>query len=841
MASASGRGTARSCTERPRRRGQGRLARNLLQASIAPAGIGMDDDMELLLRDLRHALASLLRRRGFAALTILVMALGLGASTAMFSVVHGVLFRPLPLPAPERLIDVGWTWQQWRVGMDDAQFRAFAEGASGFAGVAARTRASYTLAGDAGSERLAALHVSAGYFDVIGIGPRTGRGIGADEDRAGAEPVVVISQSLAQRLFAADAAPLGRTISLDGQPHTLVGVLPSAYADSAGVELYLPLAPVARSIGQGSNYQVLARLADDGTLAQAQQAFEALSARLWPERAASQLRIELMPYGAAMVREARAPLTLLSFAIALVLAIACANVANLLTVRAVDRRRELAVRSALGASSLRVQRLLLAEGLAIAVLGCLLGLGIAHLLVDVLLQLRPGGLPRADAVSVDMRAYGFSVLLALALGALTAIPAMLQTRRADVGAQLKSGATGTAAGGGERLRSTLVMGQVALAMMLSIGAGLLVSTFDNLLGVDPGFDPTGKVSTQFWSTGTRHRSSAEIGAVADALRARAAELPGARSAAVVAAGLPLERGGNFGVSTAGDDPDSFASTDFRAISPGYFATLGAPLLRGREFDARDGATSERVAIVNQAFVRTHLADQDPLGRFLHAADERWQIVAVAGDVRSSLDQESPPTVFLPIAQTPVATLQIFEGWFPMHLVVAGSGPEGALAEGIAQVFSDVDADLPVGRMLPMAAVHAQSVAEQRFRMQLMLAFAGFALLLAAIGIYGVLSHLVGRRTREIGIELALGARPHRLVGKVLRKGLRPALAGLALGIGGALYLTRFLEAFLFGVTPVSAPIYLAVAGVLSAAAGLAALVPALRAARVAPMVALRQE
>ncbi len=797
--------------------------------------------MEHWLRDLQQAASTLLRRRGFAALTVLVMALGLGASTAMFSVVHGVLFRPLPLPAPERLIDVGWTWQEWRVGMDDAQFRAFAEGASEFSGIAARTRATYTLSAASGSERLAALHVSAGYFDVLGAGPVVGRGIGTAEDRAGAERVVVVSRSLAHRLFGGSDDLAGRTISLDGQLHSLIGILPAGFADSSGVDLYLPLAPVAPSIGQGTNYQVLARLAQDSTLPEAQQAFEALAARLWPERAASRLSIELMPYGAVMVREARAPLTLLSFAIALVLAVACANVANLLTVRAADRRREIALRSVLGASSARVQRLLLAEGLAIAGVGCLVGLGIAHLMVEALLRLRPEGLPRAEAVAVDLRAYGFSVLLALALGALTSLPAMLQSRRANVGAQLKSGATGAAAGGGERLRGALVVGQVALAMVVSVGAGLLASTFDHLIDVDPGFDPAGKVAAQFWTSGTRHRSSAEIAAVADALRARTQALPGARSAAVVAAGLPLERGGNFGVSASGPDPDSFVSTDFRAISPGFFATLGAPLLRGREFDDRDGATSGRVVIVNQAFVRAHLANHDPLGHILHAADDRWEIIAVAGDLRSSPSEDVPPTVYLPIAQTPVDTLQIFEGWFPMNLVVAGSGPEGALTEGITQVFRDVDAELPLGRTLPMAVVHAQSVAEQRFRMQLMLAFAGFALLLAAIGIYGVLSHIVGRRVREIGIELALGAHPGRLVARLLAKGLRPVLIGLALGLGAALYLSRFLEGFLFGVAPLSAPVYLGVAVVLAASAGLAALLPALRAARVAPMVALRQE
>lgn len=806
--------------------------------------------MEHWLRDLRHAMATLFRRRGFATITVLVMALGLGASTAMFSLVNGVLFRPLALPAPERLIDIGWTWQQWRVGMDDAQFRAFRDAAGSFAGVAARTRASYTLSAAAsaagGSERLGALHVSGGYFEVLGSGPRLGRGIGAAEDRKGEAPVVVITQALAQRLYANADAPLGQSISLDGVAHTLIGVLPRDFADSAGVDLYLPLAPVAASIGQGSNYQVLARLSDGSTLAQAQQSFEALAARLWPERAASSLRAELMPYGAVMVREARAPLTLMSLAIILVLVIACATVANLLTVRAVDRRREIALRSALGASSSRVQRLLLAEGLAIATLGCLLGLGVAHGLLELLLHLRPDNLAHADAVTIDSRAYGFSALLALAVGIVTTIPAMLQSRHTDLGVQLKTGGTGVAAaGGGERLRSALVIGQVALAMVLATGAGLLLRTFDNLLAVDPGFQPTGKVSAQFWTTGTQHRSSAEIAALADALRERARAIPSVRSAAVVAAGLPLQQGGNFGVSTAGgeqdSDPDSYVSTDFRAISAGYFEALGVPLLHGRDFDARDDHAGARVAIVNQAFVRTHLSGKEPIGHMLHAADAQWRIVAVARDLRSYLHEESLPTLFLPIAQTPIATLQIFEGWFPTHLIVAGSAHEGALVEGLAEVFREVDADIPRGRTLSMEAVLAQAVSEQRFRMQLMLAFAGFAMLLAAVGIYGVLSHLVGRRVRQIGIELALGARPSRLVGKFLYMGLRPALIGLVLGLAAALYCARFLDRFLFGIEAHNPPLYLAVAALLATAAALAALLPALRAARVAPMVALRQE
>lgn len=798
--------------------------------------------MEHWLGDLRQALLSLLwRRRAFALLTILVMALGLGSATAMFSVVHGLLLRPLALPQPERLVDVGWRWQEWRVGMDDAQFRAFAQAASGYSAIAARTRASYTLSTGTGSERLSALHVSAGYFDLLGVAPRIGQGIGLEEDRAGASAVVVIGEGLRDKLFGAEDEVLGRQVYLDGRAHALLGVLPATYADSPGVDLYLPLAPVATGIGQGSNYQVLGRLAPGYSQAAAEEAFSTLVKEQWPGMAQSAARPELLPYAQSLVQTIRAPLAMLSAAIGLVLLIACANVANLLTLRAVDRGRELALRSVLGAGTLRIQRLLLAESLVIALLGCLLGLLIAHGLVEWLLHLRPEGLPRIEEVAVDLRAWGFSLLLALLLGVLAALPAMWQARRTDPGIQLKAGSNGSLHAAGGSLRGALVVGQVALALVLSVAAGLLAQTFERLHGVDPGFDPHGRVAAQFWTTGTRHRSSRDVAALAAALRERAERLPGVRAAAVVAAGLPLERGGNFGVSVSGEDPDGFRSTDFRAISQGFFATLGAPLLQGRDFDTRDEVSGQRVAIVSEAFVRQRLPDQEPLGRLLHAADASWEIIGVARDLRSLVGEEPPATVYLPLAQTPIETLRIFEGWFPMQLVLAGGGAEGALVEAATRILREVDAELPVGSALPMAHVHARAIGEPRFRSLLMSGFAGFALLLAVIGIYAVLSHLFGRRVREIGIELALGAHPLQLTGRLLHKGLRPALLGLGVGLLAAIYLSRFLEGFLFGVQPLSATVYLGVVAVLAVAALFAGLLPALRATRMAPMQALRQE
>lgn len=803
--------------------------------------------MERFLQNLGHALRALWRQPGFTLMAVLTLALGIGANTAMFSVVHGVVLKPLPYPQSERLVEAGWLFRESFFGMDQAQFGHFVESQRSLESIAARTPTSVTLGGEGGSERLRAMHVSADYFRVLGVQPALGRAFQADDDRVAAAPTTVIDDALWRRRFNADPEVLGRTLRLDGIEYTVIGVMPRGFRDTAEASVYVPLAPVAGTVGQGTNYTILGRLAEGVGLAQAQEEMEALAAG-WQAATGwgveGGVRFALLSYQQAIAREVRTPLLLLSGAIGLVLLIACANVANLLVVRGAARSREIAIRSALGASRARLGRLVLTESLLIALMGGLAGLVVAYFGADLLVQMRADSLPRVDEVRIDIRVFGFSLLLAVGTGLLVGLPSALQAGSGDLSGTLK----GAAAGGARRtpmvhLRQGLVIGQVSLAMVLLVGAGLLIQTFANLNRVDPGFDPGRVLAAQFWTSGTRHGSSEEIAAFADALSSRVAAVPGVSAVGVVAAGLPLERGGNIGVAWAGQGTDEGFGADYRSVSAGYFDALGLRLLRGRVVGESDTAQAPKVAVVNDAFARRHLRDEDPLGRHLRIAEETWEIVGVVADVRSHLDRSVPPTVFLPLAQTPVETLRLFEDWFPMNLVVgAGAGMDPfALTASVSDAFRVLDADVPTGRVTGMEAVLARSIGEQRFNMSLMAAFAGLALLLAAIGVYSVLAYLVTRRTREIGIQVALGAGRREVVGMVLRQGMGPVAIGLALGSVGAMYLSRFLGGMLFEVAPFSVPVFLLVAAVLAAVAVLACLLPALNASRVEPMLALRTE
>lgn len=803
--------------------------------------------MELFLQNLRHALRSLSRQPGFALMAILTLALGIGANTAMFSVVHGVVLKPLPYPQAERLMEAGWHYREFFFGMDQAQFDHLATHQRSLQHLVARTGASFTLGGEGGSERIGAQHVSADYFRVLGVQPALGRMFSAEDDRRGVAPTVIIDDALWRRRFNADPGVIGRSLRLDEVEHSIIGVMPRGFRDTVQASVYVPLAPVAGTIGQGTNYTVLGRLADGVSAEQAREELAALAGQWQVDTGwgvEGGVRFGLLPLRDAIARDVRGPLLLLSAALGFVLLIACANVANLLVVRGAARSREIAIRSALGASKGRLGRLVLTESVLIALAGGLAGLAVASVGADLLVQMRADTLPRVDEVGLDLRVFGFSLALAVLTGVLVGLPSALQAGSGDLTGTLK----GAAAGGAQRtpmayLRQGLVTGQVALALVLLVGAGLLIQTFANLNRVDPGFDPGRVLAAQFWTSGTQHRSSEDIARFADALAERVGSLPGVTSVGVVAAGLPLERGGNIGVALPEQGADAGFGADYRSVSPGYFDALGVGILRGRGVAAGDGASAARVVVVNEAFARRHFGEADPLGRRLLIADEAWDVVGVVADVRSRLDQPAPATVFLPLAQTPLETLRIFEGWFPMNLVV-GTAPgmdPFALTVPVTQAFGALDADVPVGRVAGMEAVLAHSIGEQRFNMSLMTVFAVLALVLAAIGVYSVLAYLVARRTREIGIQVALGAGRRDVIGMVLRQGMLPVAIGLGLGLVGAVFLARFLGGMLFEVAAFSVPVFLLVALVLTAVAALACLLPALRASRVAPMLALRAE
>jgi putative ABC transport system permease protein len=802
--------------------------------------------MPLLWQNLRFALRMLLRQPGFAAVVVLTLALGIGANTAIFSVVHGVVLKPLALPDSQRLMQVGWSYRQWFGSIDDAQFRHFGEHQRSFGHFVASTGASFTLVGDDGGLRVVGLHVSAGYFETVGVMPALGRPFVAEDDREGAPSTVILSDRLWRGRFGADPGLVGRDIRLDDRPYRVVGVMPAGFDDLSAAALWTPLAPVAASIGQGTNYQAIGRLREGVSAAQADAEFASL-ARAWMELqggdAPEGLGFAVMPLRDALAREVRTPLFLLLGAVAFVLLIACANVANLMLARATARAREMAVRAAIGASRQRLSLQVLTESVLLAMIGALLGLVLAAWGIDALLALQGEALPRAGEVGLDMRAFGFSLLLALAVGLLAGLPPAWQASRRDINAPLK-GIEGQALPRRlplPGLRSVLAGGQVALALVLLVGAGLLIQTFAHLARVDPGFTPERALAAQFWTSGTRHQDSEAIAALHQALEERVSALPGVSAAGVVVAGLPLQRGGNFGGVFEGQPESETFGFDYRSVTPGYFEALGLSLRQGRVIEARDVAGAPAVAVVNEAFARIHAGESDLIGRRLLLANSSYEIVGVVADVRSYLNDSAPPTVLLPVAQSPAQVMGLFEGWFPSHLLVRSELPPASLVAAVREAMREVDRELPLGSIRPMDEVFAAALAGQRFHMSLMSVFAGLALVLAAIGVYGVLAYSVARRTREIGIHVALGAGSRAVLGKVLAQGMRPVVGGLLAGLFGAWLLSRLMAGMLFGVEAFDPATFALVAAGLGAVALVACLLPALRATRADPLMALRQD
>lgn len=789
------------------------------------------------------SLKSLLRQPGHALVAVAGLALAIGISTAMFSVVNTVLLRPLPYPEPDRLVQLGWTYQDQFFGMDDAQYREIAQTLTQVDKVAARSRVSFTLTSASGSERLAALHVSSDYFSVLGRPPVLGRDFAASDDQKGAADTVILSDGLWRRRFNADPEVLNQMLSLDGKPYTIIGVLPAGFREIGDTAMYVPLAPAAELLGQGNNYEVLTRLGAGATIESATQEYQERAKSFLKSRNIaenSNVRTLLIPYQQLVARDVRTPLLLLTAAIALVLLIACANVANLQVARSTMRAKELAVHAALGASRWRLCALVMTESLLIALLGSLLGCVLAVIGVDALLALRGDMLPRADEIGVDQPALAFSLAMAMLSGLLAGLPAAWQSATGTIVTDLKQSTTLAAPGGSwiARMRSALIVTQVAMALILLVGAALLIKSFSALHRVDPGFDPKPLAAAQYWSTGTRYRSMAEVEALAESLIQQSLRVPGVSNAAVMASGLPLDRGGNNGVTLRGVDQSPTISADYRAVAGDVFRTLGIGVLRGRSLQGSDGAMSNRVMVINQRFAERHFAGYEALGQQVDMGGQSWEIVGVVANVRSSLSDDAPPTMYVPLAQTSRATHEIFEGWFPTHLIVRSEGP-AVSAEALQKVFNDVDRDVPVGRISTLGEVLALGVAEQNFQTRLMSVLAALALALATLGVYSVLSYVISRGRRDIGIKMALGAGKSQVLASVMRRGLAPVAIGLVFGLCGAIYLTQFLNALLFQVNHLDTSAYAAATLALVLVSIGACLIPAWRALQVSPTAALR--
>jgi putative ABC transport system permease protein len=804
--------------------------------------------MNTLWQDLRYAIRALGKNKGFAAIAILTIALGIGANTAIFSVTYGVMLRPLPLPEPERIyqLELEYRGQFNQTNFAYHHFEFVRENNHWSSAIAALTHVGFNLSTGRDAKRVSALHVSSDYFQVMGVRPSLGRDFLAEEDRGGGSLVVILSHALWRQHFGGDPTVIGRSVQLDGKPYTVVGVMPSGFDDTQHVDLWTTLAPVAHTIGSGMNLDIIARLKPGLTPQQAGAQVDALNPAFQNAQSddvGKENRLAIYPMRKTIGAEVGSNLWILLGAVSFVLLIACANVANLLLARGAGRAKEVAVRTALGASRGRLVRQFLTESILLALLGGAFGLLLARLSLSWLLHLAPVGLPRINEIRIDDLTFLFVLGITLLTGIFFGLAPAFHSAKAGINSMLKEGA-GRATGGprGGRLRGALVVSEVALSLILLVGAALLSETFLNLQRVNPGFDPGHVLSAEIWITGSRYHSSAQLSAFFEDLANQLKRIHGVEEAAVVSAGQPLERGGNVPVTVSGEaDSDS---VDYRVITPNYFTTIGTPVLDGRSFSAADAGSSEPVVVVvNQAFVRRYFASRNPLGASVRVADEANMraVVGITGDVKSYLGDPAAPTVFVPQAQASLETTLLFDGWFPTHIFVRTSGDPARLTRAVEQTILAADSSLPIGKVLSMEQILAHSLALQRFMMVLLALFASLALLLAAVGIYGVMSYTVSQRMQEMGIRIALGAQPGKLLQLILGEGLRLVLLGTAIGIAGALALYRLLTGMLFGVRPTDPLTIAATAFFLFAVTLLACYLPARRATRVDPLIALRYE
>jgi putative ABC transport system permease protein len=803
--------------------------------------------MSFLTHDLRHAARLLLQRPAFTIVAVLALGLGIGANTAIFSVVNAVLLRPLPFPEPDRLT-VLYERELARDVRDETGAETFEDWqaqARSFTALTAYRYWGFALTGAGEPAEITALRASANLFDLLGVQPALGRGFLPEEEQPGRDRVVVLSHGLWIERFGGDRDVVGRAVALDDVPHTIVGVMPPGFRfpDDGDVGLWAPLAYKSFELRTRNQrmFQVLGRLAPDVTLGQAQAEMDGVAARLadaYP-RTNNGWGVAIVPAHEVATASSREPLVILLCAVGFVLLIACANVGNLFLARAADREREMAVRVALGAGRGRIVRQLLAESLLVAALGGAAGLVLALWGVDLVMALEPGHLPTWNVVRVDGTVLWFTSGLALATAVLAGLLPAFATAAHDLHGALKEGGKTTAGARRRRLRHTLVVAEVALAIVLLVGAGLLVRSLREVQSQDPGFRPDGLLAITIYLADNRYPEDHQQAQFFETLLERARRLPGVLAAGAVTT-LPMSPMGidhDMPVRIEGREPvPGDPQADFRIASPGYFETMGIPVLRGREFAAQDRADAPRVGIVNEAFARRYLPGEDPVGQRIWyggAPGTPIDIVGLVGEVRHrGLDSEPRPELHIPYAQ-----LQ----YGGMTVVLRTAGDPLALAEPVKREILAIDPGQTITEMRTVSELINGSLAQRRFNTVLLVAFAALALALAGIGIYGVISYTVSQRTQEIGVRMALGALQRDVLRDVVGRGVRLAAVGTLLGLAGALVVGRALRGMLYGVSAADPLTFVGVAAVLLAVAAVACLVPARRAARVDPMVALRYE
>jgi putative ABC transport system permease protein len=810
--------------------------------------------MKTLSQDLRYGIRMLAQKPGFTVAAVLALALGIGANSAIFSVVNAVLLRSLPYKEPNHLIMVQSTKRQDSRRSGSASYLDFVDWKNQnqvFDDMAAFRDKGYTVTGADEPERIDGARVSAGFFPLLGVEAHLGRGFLPEDDKPKGERVVVISHGLWQRRFGGDPNIIGQSLTLDGNSHTVVGVLPAGFNFPINIEkadVWSPLALDGQITEQrGAHYlKVIARLKPGVSLGAARAEMETIASRLeqqYPEENTDRV-VALYSLYDQLVGSIRPALLVLLAAVGFVLLIACSNVANLLLARAAARQKEIAIRMALGASRGRIVRQLITESLILAAVGGGAGLLLALWGVESLIALSPANLPRLSGVGVDGWVLGFTFLVSIMTGIIFGLAPALKASKPDLNTALKEGGRGSTEGfSGRRLRNLLVITEMALALMLLISAGLLIRSFVRLQQVNAGFDAKNVLTMQVELPESRYKQGVQISAFFEQTLERIKALPGVESAGGVSV-LPLS-GNNMRTSfvvenrpapTPGQEP----LAQLRAVTPGYFRTLRIPLLRGEEFTENYKKGSPGRIIINETMARRFWPDEDPIGQRISIGmgsddDEptSWEIVGVIGDVRhAALDVEPAPEMFVPHSQ---------QSWPFLTLVVRSSSDPMALAEHVRGQILAVDKDQPVANIRSMESMVSASIAQPRFYLLLLAIFAALALILAAVGIYGVLSYSVTQRKHEIGIRMALGAKPVDVIRLVVGQGMVLALIGVAIGLIGAFVFTRLMSSMLYGVSATDPVSFAALALLLSAVALLASYIPARRATKVDPMVALRYE
>jgi putative ABC transport system permease protein len=804
--------------------------------------------MNTLLQDIRYGIRVMLKSRGFTVAAVLALALGIGANTAIFSVVNGVLLRPLPYPDPERIITV-WQNLETRGGpkleyTSPADFKDWKEQSEAFEHMAAFAGWGPTLTGQAEPEQLRGAAVSYDMFSVLGIEPALGRSFNEEEDRAGAEPVVILSNGLWRRRFGADPSLVGKTISLSGDSYTVIGITPPGFKFPINnrAEIWRPLSPMLRSSCQRGCVvlRVMARLKPGVSLERARSEMGAIASRIEQENPSTNkdVGVSLVPLHEYVVGDMRAAVYVLFGAVSLVLLIACANVANLILARAASRSKEIAIRTALGARRGRIVQQLLTESLLLAIIGGALGLLLAFWMVDILVTFSPEGTPRTDEISIDGRVLAFSFGTALLTGLVFGLVPALQASKPDLNTSLKEGGKGTQAGSqGRRARSILVVSEIALALMLLIGAGLLMKSFALLQGVDPGFNPKNVLTVDIGLPKANYLEPQKIVAFYAELLDRVKTLPGVQSVGAIS-NLPLAGGGtdvSFAIEGRPQpEPGQAPVAWYDSVTSDYFRTMGMRLLKGREFTERDNENAPKVVVISETMADRYFPGEDPLGKRLQFGQSEFcEIVGVMADVKQfGLETDARPSMWYSASQIPERA---------MYVVARTSGDSLSLATAVRNEVWSIDKNLAVANIAPMERIVSESIALPRFILLLVGFFAVVALLLATVGIYGVMSYSVTQRSQEIGIRMALGAQPSDVLKMVVGQAMMLIAIGVAIGLAGAFAVTRLMASLLYGVSATDPATFAIIALILAGVALGAGFVPARRATKVDPMIALRYE